>query len=159
MAIAWASRSCLIGLGCPTVQVQCSAEANRPSRRLIQLVQPGWWGGVSCREGIGKGALLVSKCSPSVTIRLAPLFVPWLLLPPGASACCRAQKEYLLIDSIRGWFENVCGLRLPGCLVTSRTFDDGLGSITISQGGPIILHQARVTRGQNRLNWERAASA
>lgn len=73
----WACSFVSYRLGCPVVYKYSAV-------RLIQLAQPGRWGGVSCRENIGKGALLVSKCSPSVTIRLAPLFVPMV----ASTVCC-----------------------------------------------------------------------
>lgn len=83
--------------------------------RLIQLVQPGWWGGVSGREDIGNGALLASKCSPSSGATIQPAWLISLCAmvasdrPPAVYA--RRKKHLfragLLIDSIHGLFEGV----------------------------------------------------
>lgn len=112
-------------------------------------------------EDIGKGALLLSKCSPSVTI----------YNPPGSFVCAMVASAILLwtacytcllicIDCRLEWFETVCGAKLAGCLVTSRTLDDGVGQHNNLAGWTDYPRtKPEVPGGQNRLSRERAASA
>lgn len=69
-----------------------SAWANQPykyraARSLIQLVQPSWWGGVSCRKGIGKGTLLVSS----------------VIIPPGSFVCAMVAFAVCRVSCVRCW--------------------------------------------------------